>query len=212
MSDRLEAFEIEPSYDRGDPFPRGPRILWGRVAALSAGLIFFFLIGRITAGGGSSADVTRLQNQHSQDLQTISQLQASLAAIQATQSAPAPGIGQGGTPSTPAPTTSASAAPTTAPGGATASPGAATTKTYIVKAGDTLSSIEAKFYGRTGHDLTTLIMQANQLTSAAAITPNQKLIIPPLPAGGTTATATTAPSSTSSPSSPSPRASVSPTH
>src|SRR5256885_176953 len=33
MDDRVEAFEIEPSYSE-DPFTRGPRGLWGRVAAL----------------------------------------------------------------------------------------------------------------------------------------------------------------------------------
>ena len=48
MDDRVEAFEIEPSYSE-DPFSRGPRVLWGRVAALGGGLILFFLIGHWTA-------------------------------------------------------------------------------------------------------------------------------------------------------------------
>src|SRR5438132_782268 len=54
MDDRVEAFEIEPSYNE-DPFARGPRVLWGRVAALGGGLILFFLIGHWTAGGGGSS-------------------------------------------------------------------------------------------------------------------------------------------------------------
>src|ERR1700746_1359252 len=67
MDDRVEAFEIEPSYG-DDPFTRGPRVLWGRVAALGGGLILFFLIGHWTAGGGgSSQQVTTLQRQVDQD-------------------------------------------------------------------------------------------------------------------------------------------------
>src|SRR5207302_8477674 len=81
MDDRVEAFEIEPSYSE-DPFPRGPRVLWGRVAALGGGLILFFLIGHWTAGGGgSSQQVTTLQRQVDQDRTTIQQLQQSLAAV-----------------------------------------------------------------------------------------------------------------------------------
>ena len=81
MDDRVEAFEIEPSYNE-DPFTRGPRVLWGRVAALGGGLILFFLIGHWTAGGGgSSQQVTTLQRQVDQDRTTIQQLQQSLAAV-----------------------------------------------------------------------------------------------------------------------------------
>src|SRR5229473_5239338 len=81
MDDRVEAFEIEPSYSE-DPFPRGPRVLWGRVAALSGGVILAFLIGHQT-GGGPSTDARALQRQVDQDKTTIAQLQQSLAAASA---------------------------------------------------------------------------------------------------------------------------------
>src|SRR2546428_109682 len=150
MDDRVEAFEIEPSYSE-DPFPRGPRVLWGRVAALGGGLIFFFLIGHWTAGGGgSSQQVTALQRQVDQDRSTIQQLQQSLAAVsQAPSTNPTAATTPG---STPAPETS-SAPSSTATAPATSGNGLI----YKVKAGDTLGSIAARFYGRTNHDLVVLI-------------------------------------------------------
>src|SRR5712691_4241711 len=97
MGDRLEAFEIEPSYDREDPFPRGPRVLWGRVAALGAGLVLFSLLGHMTAGGGgNSSQITTLQRQVSQDQATIAQLQQSLAQASSGQvTNPTPALSQG---------------------------------------------------------------------------------------------------------------------
>jgi LysM repeat protein len=216
MPDRLEAFEIEPSYEREDPFGRGPRVLWGRVAALGAGLVFAFLLGWLLAPGGSpSADVTRLQQQHNEDTRTINSLEASLAAAAATQAAPTPSGGTalgGGTTSGSAPTSTASpGSDTGATGGTSGSGGSAqAAKTYIVRSGDTLSGIATRFYGRTSHDLTTAIAQANNLTDAT-IRPGMKLTIPPLPATPTS-TATTAPGTKTTPSpKASARATASPT-
>src|SRR5438309_3820799 len=187
MDDRVEAFEIEPSYSE-DPFSRGPRVLWGRVAALGGGLILFFLIGHWTAGGGgSSQQVTTLQRQVDQDRTTIQQLQQSLAAV---SQSPSTNPGAATTPgATPAPQTSSTPTSTaTAP--ATSTNG----QTYKVKAGDTLGSIAAKFYGRTNHDLVVLIEQANGMVDAT-IRPGQTLTIPPAPkaSAGTTTTVTPKP-------------------
>ena len=202
MDDRVEAFEIEPSYSE-DPFTRGPRVLWGRVAALGGGLILFFLIGHWTAGGGgSSQQVATLQRQVDQDRTTIQQLQQSLAAVsQAPSTNPTAATTPAGT--TPAP--QASSTPTsTATGPATSGNG----QTYKVKAGDTLGSIAGKFYGRTGHDLVALIEQANGMVDAT-IRPGQTLTIPPAPKASTGTTATVTPKTTPKATA-TPRASVSP--
>ncbi len=204
MGDRLEAFEIEPSYDRDDPFDRGPRVLWGRVAALSAGLILFFLLGWIFRGG-SSGKVAQLQTQLAQDEQRITNLQASLAtaANQPPSPTPTPTTGAlgglGGTSATPTPTPTATST--------SSGTGAGATQTYIVKVGDTLSTIAAKFYGTTGHDLTNLIAQANNITDPATIRVGMKLSIPPAPAG----TKTTTPASPKATSSASPKPTTSTT-
>jgi LysM repeat protein len=203
MDDRVEAFEIEPSYSE-DPFPRGPRVLWGRVAALGGGLILFFLIGHWTGGGGgSSQQVTTLQKQVDQDRATIQQLQQSLAAISQTPGAnPTAGTTPGATPAPDASSTPTSTA--TAP--ATSGNG----QTYKVKAGDTLGSIAAKFYGRTNHDLVVLIEQANGMVDAT-IRPGQSLTIPPNPKASSGTTATVTPRASATPRT-TPRASASPTH
>src|ERR1700704_3281710 len=187
MDDRVEAFEIEPSYSE-DPFTRGPRVLWGRVAALGGGLILFFLIGHWTGGGGGGA---------SQQVTTP----------QAPGTTP-----PAGTPPGAGPAPDASSTPTsTATAPATSSNG----QTYKVKAGDTLGSIAAKFYGRTNHDLVVLIEQANGMVDAT-IRPGQSLTIPPSPKASTGTTTTVTPKATA-PATPkatapgTPRASASPT-
>src|SRR6266851_7364917 len=148
MDDRVEAFEIEPSYEREDPFPRGPRVLWGRVAALSGGVILAFLIGHQT-GGGPSTDARALQRPVDQDKTTIAQLQQSLAAASAgptTSPNPTTSLGAG---TTPLPATSTTPTSTvTAPAGTSAGSNA----TVTVKSGDTLGAIISHYYGHTNHD------------------------------------------------------------
>lgn len=188
MDDRVEAFEIEPSYG-DDPFTRGPRVLWGRVAALGGGLILFFLIGHWTAGGGgSSQQVTTLQRQVDQDRATIQQLQQSLAAVSQSPSTNPSAATTPGTMTAPDTSTTPTST-TTAP--ATSSNG----QIYKVKAGDTLGSIAAKFYGRTGHDVVALIEQANGMADAT-IHPGQTLTIPPAPKASTGTTTTVTPKPT----------------
>ena len=201
MDDRVEAFEIEPSYG-DDPFARGPRVLWGRVAALGGGLILFFLIGHWTAGGGgSSQQVTTLQRQVDQDRATIQQLQQSLAAVsQSPSTNPSAATTPGATTAPDTSTTPTPAPTTTAP--ATSSNG----QIYKVKVGDTLGSIAAKFYGRTNHDLVALIEQANGMVDAN-IHPGQTLTIPPAPKASTGTTTTVTPKPTARPTA---RASASP--
>ena len=205
MDDRVEAFEIEPSYSE-DPFSRGPRVLWGRVAALGGGLILFFLIGHWTAGGGgSSQQVATLQRQVDQDRTTIQQLQQSLAAVSQAPSTNPTAATTPGTGASPAPPASPTPTPT-----ATAPATSGNGQTYKVKAGDTLGSIAGKFYGRTGHDLVALIEQANGMVDAT-IRPGQTLTIPPAPKASTGTTTTVTPKATAKATA-TPRASASPAH
>lgn len=180
----MEAFEVEPSYDREGPFAPEPRVLWGRVAALAAVVIFFFLLGRITAGGGgaSAQTVATLQRQLNADNSKISSLQTQLSAANGPAASPAPG----GSQASPAPTN----------GSTVPSPAAGTTggfpATYTVKSGDTLTSIEERFYRNADPALTSLLESANGLSSSALHT-GQQLTIPAPP------TASTAPSPQPSP-------------
>lgn len=186
MADRLEAFEVEPSYDREDPFAPGPRVLWGRVAALAGVVIFFFLLGRITAGGGgaSSQTVASLQQQVNADNSKISSLQTQLAAANGPASSPA----ATGSQASPAPT-SASSVPSP---GVTAAPGTFPT-TYTVKSGDTLTLIEERFYRNADPALTSLLESANGLTSSALHT-GQQLTIPAPTSSSTGTTSSPVPS------------------
>jgi LysM repeat protein len=168
--DHVEAFEIEPSYDHEDPFGQGPRVLWGRIAALAGLVVFAFLIGHLTGGGGSSsATVTSLQSQLNAANSHISSLEASLAnnGAGATSPSVAPSVGASTLPSV-APSVVPSISTTVGPTGAS----------YTVKSGDSLTTIEEAFYHTFSQALTQLLETANSLT-AAVIHPGQKLVIPP---------------------------------
>lgn len=191
MADFLEAFEIEPSYDHEDPFGPGPRILWGRIAALAGLVVFAFLIGHLTGGGGSSGNTASLQSTIQADNSKISQLEAAL------QNA-STGTGAGATP-TPAATASTPviavtpSAPSTTP---TLGPNGTS---YTVQAGDSLSKIEETFYHTIGLQYTNLLEQANGLTSATIHT-GEVLTIPPASALNTvTSTPAASPSAVPTP-------------
>jgi nucleoid-associated protein YgaU len=182
----LEAFEVEPSYDREDPFGQAPRVLWGRVAALAGVVIFFFLLGTRFGGGGgaSSQTVARLQQQINADNSKISSLQAQLSAAGGPASSPA----ATGSQASPAPS-GASTVPSPAASGASGT----FPITYTVKSGDTLTLIEERFYRNADPALTSLLESANGLNSSALHT-GQQLTIP------SPTQATTAPSPLPSPS------------
>lgn len=198
----MEAFEVEPSYDREDPFAPGPRVLWGRVGALAGVVVLFFLLGRVTGGGGG--DTKTLTTQLNAANARISSLEAELATANGTGASPnATGVQASPSPSlgpasqfTPSP--SASSTSSTNGNGT----GAANTYpiAYTVKAGDTLTTIEEKFYRNASPALTTLLESTNSLTNANLHTGQQITIPDPGTAGGGTTTPTT-PSPRPSPSS-----------
>ncbi len=188
----MEPFEIEPSYDREDPFGQGPRVLWGRVAILAGVVVFAFLIGRLTAGGGgggSTNDTSSLQSQINSLRSQNNQLQA---ALQASNSGTSTGSNSGSqTGTNTVPTSTAAPSPSAPASASTLGPNGTT---YTVKPGDSLIGIEEHFYHAFGQAYTTAIEQANQMSSTA-IRAGQTLTIPPATAintsgAGTTSTST----------------------
>lgn len=165
MPERLGAFEVEPSYS-DEPLPQGPRVLWGRVGVLGGALVLFFLMGRLTAPGGSSGDVTNLRNQVSSQASQIATLQAQLRAA-TTQSNPSPVASVSPSPNPTSSPTSTATTPTS----------------YTVKPGDTLNGIVHTVYGTSsGYStaaLSALLMQANNITDAHTLKVGQVLTVPP---------------------------------
>jgi nucleoid-associated protein YgaU len=149
----------EPDPDEGwyedEPGPGG-RVLWGRIIALLVALLVAFLVGRATAGGGSSISASQYAKVK-RDLAI-----ARAKAAQADQTSQA---GQT-TPASPSPSASAT---TTAAAGTT----------YVVKSGDTLRGIAEKFYGDAS--LVDLIAQANNITDPTLVHQGTELTIPPKP-------------------------------
>lgn len=158
------------------------------MAILAGVVVFAFLIGRVTAGGGgSSTDAAGLQTQINSLKSQNTQLQAALQASNAGTNTGTNGSTDVGGSTVPTSTVTASPSATTNSG--TVGPNGTT---YQVKAGDTLSSIEAKFYRATGQKYTLALEQANGMTSPNLRT-GQTLTIPPASSiSNTTATTPTA--------------------
>jgi nucleoid-associated protein YgaU len=150
----------EPEPDDGwyeDEPNRHGKVLWGRIIALIVALLVAFLVGRATAGGGSSISPAAYAKVK-RDL--------AIARAKATRTNQTPLAGQ----ATPTPSPSPDASETTAAAGGT---------TYTVKSGDTLRGIAQKFYGDAS--LTDLIAQANNITDPTLVHEGTELTIPPKP-------------------------------
>ncbi len=161
-------FEYEGAEDDGG------RILWGRIAIFGGALILALLLGRCTAGGGvSEAEHTELQQENETLTAANEQLQESLTALQgqlaSEQAAPGDTGGTGDSTESPAEATS----------GATGPSGPAPGSTYIVQAGDTLTTIAEQVYGD-GQQFG-IIAEANGITSSNPLQIGQELQIPPNP-------------------------------
>ncbi len=150
MTEQLDPYEPEPSYDwdYGEP-QRGPKILWGRIVALAAIVIFAFVIGRVSAPAG--VDPETLEDARAR----IGQLRDDLEAALAQPAPPPPG----------APTETTSPAPPVEG------------EQYTVEAGDTLRVIAQRFYKDPALD--DCIAAANEIADPTLIRVGQTLTIPP---------------------------------
>ena len=135
---------------------RGPKILWGRVAALGLALIVAFLLGRFTAGGdGDSDQVAALRQELTETQDDLQAARDELAAQDEPTATPSPTAEQ-----TPADTEGEEATGTT----------------YTVRPNDTLRDIAERYY----QDVTLddCIAEANGITDPLSIRPGQELDIP----------------------------------
>lgn len=166
-------------YDGADDL--GGNILWGRVIVLGVAVLFFFLFGRCTAGGGADpADVSALESEVATAVTTRADLESTIASLQQEivtlrdQIANASGtVGIDGTTTTPSegatPVDPAAPAPGTAG------------QVYVVQAGDTLSDIAEAVYG--DPLAFGVIATANGITESNPLQVGQELTIPANPDG-----------------------------
>ncbi|MGH2813109.1 MAG: LysM peptidoglycan-binding domain-containing protein, partial [Actinomycetota bacterium] len=133
---------------------RGPKILWGRVAALGLALVLAFLLGRVTAGGDDDSE--RVADLRTELRSTQAELEQARDELAAVENEPT------GTPATPDET------PAEGEGAAA--------QTYEVQPGDTLRDIAERFYQDVTFD--DCIAEANGITDPLAIRPGDELEIP----------------------------------
>jgi hypothetical protein len=160
MTDRItEPFnpgEPEPTYDWDfeEGTPRGrPKVLWGRVVALSLVLIFAFWLGRASAPDGvNQSEIDRLEAELADANEEIDGLRAELQ----TQ---------------PEPETSPTAESTPDDGAA------AEGDTYVVERGDTLRGVAERFYDDAS--LAECIQEANGIDDAGQLSVGMELTVPP---------------------------------
>ncbi|CAN5277976.1 hypothetical protein BH23ACT9_BH23ACT9_36090 [soil metagenome] len=167
-------------YEGAEDF--GGRILWGRIAIFGFALLLMLILGRCTAGGGADEDQLAALQASNTDAQaalaqkdaSIAQLQQQLVDARAQEAPTTPGTGTGdGTDGTLGGTTG-----TTPPADATTTD-ASGNRTYVVQAGDTLSTIAQSVY----NDPTAfgVIAQANNLGGNNVLQVGDTLIIPDNP-------------------------------
>lgn len=164
-----DAFDY--GYDEPEPRKPGGDILWGRVAVLGAVVLFAFLIGRSTAGGGvSTAQFEEARAAAADANQRIDELEAQIVELETQLNADEnagtgnqgdgnnnndnSGVGGGGNPTS-------------------------EVETYVVESGDTLQTIAEQFYGDASLD--DFLAEANGITDPTSLQVGQTLEIPPKP-------------------------------
>jgi nucleoid-associated protein YgaU len=178
MQDTLmtETYDDE-DYPEYDDYPSGGRVLWGRFAFWGFMLLFFFILGRISAPSAvSEADFNALRAENMDLSEQVQRLRNELEAqaaggTQAEEGAEAEGAeGEGDANGTAGGEGDGDTADQTssAPEGS---------RTYVVENGDTLNGIAQKMYGDTNRS--SLIVQANGLNREFPLQVGQELIIPP---------------------------------
>ncbi|MPZ68444.1 MAG: LysM peptidoglycan-binding domain-containing protein [Actinobacteria bacterium] len=162
-----DAFDY--GYDEPEPRKPGGDILWGRVAVLGAVVLFAFLIGRSTAGGGVSTKQFEEARAATIDAnERIDELEAEVVALETQLNAEEnPGTGNQGDGNNNS--------------GDGENEGDATSEmeTYVVASGDTLQTIAEQFYGDASLD--DFLAEHNGISDPTTLQVGQKLEIPPKP-------------------------------
>ena len=163
-------YELEDDY--------APRILWGRLAFFAIALLLAFLFGRCTKDAGRPE--AEYQEQVAQVLELSSEnevLKQQLAAANSEGTPANEGDGNGGGGDNEGDAEPDPEETEDPEGDGEGAVGEGTT--YIVKEGDTLTTIAEEFYGDpTKFDL---IVDANNLDESTGLRVGQELIIPPDP-------------------------------
>lgn len=172
MPDRTEPFEPyepDPAYD-WDMEPEEherPKILWGRLVALGVLLVVVFLGGRACAPDGVPPEELDQARARIEDLEGDNdRLRSEIAALEQAQATP-----------TETPTTEPTETPTD-DATATEEP-EVEGETYVVKEGDTLTSLAVEFYG--DGQYADELAAANDLPPDSFLDIGQELFIPDEP-------------------------------
>lgn len=151
-------YDLEPEGSPGDQ--REGRVLWGRVGILGGALLLAFLIGRASAPGGVPAEELQAARADAREArQEAEDLRAEIAVLQTE-------------------TQGLDEEKTDEPAEAAEEP-AVENQTYVVKPGDTLSTIAERFYGNAALD--DFLAEANPGIDPYALKVGQELVIPPNP-------------------------------
>jgi nucleoid-associated protein YgaU len=168
--DDLEPDELS-EWELQDDDPDRTRILWGRVTVLVLALGLAFFLGRTTGSvGASPTRIDELEADLAQANQNIAELEARLAEPETTapeEESPLPDTGG----------QNAGGQGTGGPNTGGQGENAGRSRTYIVKAGDTLRDLAVRFYGDV--DLARLIADANGIEDTSQLLIGEELEIPP---------------------------------
>ena len=159
-------YEFDVEYDDyAEDAPAGaPRVLWGRIAIFAGALLLAFLLGRASAPEGVPAADLRQARAEARDARVEAEaLRGEIAVLQTEAEA----LDEEKT----------NAAEDEA--AASEQPSEPENETYVVQAGDTLTTIAEDFYGDASLD--DLIAAANPDVDPYALRVGQELIIPPKP-------------------------------
>ena len=180
MSESLDPYEppeseYEWDYDEEPARRDAPKVLWGRVAILGAGIILAFLIGRMTAGGGIPAsDLARAERQAEDARAEVAALTDRVTSLEDQLDA-AEGAAAAGTTDTADDTTDNpdEEGDTAAPEG--------DVETHVVASGETLTTISEEYYDDTGY--ADYIAEYNGIDDPSLVSTGTELQIPPKPEG-----------------------------
>jgi nucleoid-associated protein YgaU len=179
MSESLDPYEppeadYDWDYDEEPARRDAPKILWGRVAILGAGIILAFLIGRMTAGGGvPQEELARAERQAEDARAEVAALEDRVASLETQlDEAEAAAAATG--------TDTATDAGTDTEDDADAPP-AEDVEIHVVAEGETLTTISEEYYGDTGY--ADYIAEYNGIADPSLVSTGTELQIPPEPEG-----------------------------
>ncbi|MBA3349940.1 MAG: LysM peptidoglycan-binding domain-containing protein [Actinobacteria bacterium] len=168
------------------------KVLWGRVAALAVTLIVAYLIGHVTGPQGVPAtELSQARTELAAARERITELETRLEDTTSPESSRpvSPPVLQGADggeePQAQAPSDvngqQEEATATQPPGEGAPAPGdqLESSRTYVVRDGDSLNTIARDFYGDAS--LVKLIAEANNIAAQGQIRIGQKLELPPKP-------------------------------